>query len=292
MRRRIVVSEELSEDQIIDLLTHSPETPSEETSVLEVEQPAASEVKTSSETVQKTADVNSAMQPEQSAQLLAQPETKVEPPPADWKERLALAEQAARDAAQRADAVIRQVQPQTKEEKPKELNNPFNVAVPPRVVEDLANEDANVRTNALNFIVNQTAAMAYIRAKEEFNSELAKLRQELPLVAQSTVTQASEIERTHKDFYGAFPDLDRPELRNLVVSTAQQVMSELNVGSWSPALRDAIGRRVRQIIAPQPSTPQPEVKQEVKAQQRIASGGKSRPGGVAQKSDIQDFLGL
>jgi hypothetical protein len=58
-------------------------------------------------------------------------------------------------------------------------------------------------------------------------------------------SQRQQAETIDRDFYGTYPQLNQPALRQVVATVARDVIaSRGNDGSWNPALRDAIAQRV------------------------------------------------
>jgi hypothetical protein len=50
------------------------------------------------------------------------------------------------------------------------------------------------------------------------------------------------------DFYGTYPQFNRPELRGVIESATRAVVAEERAAAWSAALRDKIGARVVSIL--------------------------------------------
>lgn len=51
------------------------------------------------------------------------------------------------------------------------------------------------------------------------------------------------------DFYGTYKELNNPRLYNTIAQTTQDVMTELRTNQWSPAVRDTVATRVKQMLA-------------------------------------------
>lgn len=181
-------------------------------------------------------------------------------------------------------------------EAPKEEERVFNIGVPPKLVEDLGSEDPNARAAAVHFLVNNLAELTY---KQTMRDVMAKVEPLVSARVQGTI-QASTVESDiSRDFYGAFPELNKKQLAPIVFNVAKEVVSEFG-DSWNPRMRDEIGRRVKALLAEvgghvSPSTQQQT--QNTQQQQRkvpIRPANRSRPGAVTQakQTDIGDLLGI
>jgi hypothetical protein len=62
-------------------------------------------------------------------------------------------------------------------------------------------------------------------------------------------TQKSSQKSIRDDFYGAFPELNKPALGPIIKSTIQAVARETGAKSWSPEVRNKVGTRVRELLA-------------------------------------------
>jgi hypothetical protein len=56
--------------------------------------------------------------------------------------------------------------------------------------------------------------------------------------------QQSEAERIRSDFFGQFPQFNRPELLPHVQLVTQQVMQEIGTTNWSEPVRNMVGARL------------------------------------------------
>lgn len=139
---------------------------------------------------------------------------------------------------------------------------PFaDVRVPPELVAALRSDDPNEAAVAVNLLVQGAATMAYRKFQEDFT----KFQNEgLPSFIAST-RQVEEQARTIKtDFYGKYPELDKPELYPLVQTVAAEMIKAQgqNFKGWDEAFRDAVGTRVVTLLAgvvkaPAPPAPAP-----------------------------------
>lgn len=119
-------------------------------------------------------------------------------------------------------------------------------------------------------------------------------------------TQQTEAKKIFDDFYGKYPQLNKPELHQLVSNTAIQVGMQMGISQWNDYLRDATYARVVQVltgVAPAPPTPSPAPAAPQAAAPasgqvppvQFGMGGNTRPGkgsNSAQEADIRNTLGF
>lgn len=124
--------------------------------------------------------------------------------------------------------------------------DPFaQVQIPDEIVRLLESDDPLDRKRALAALVAGTGRLVYQRVLDRVQA----LSETLPRQVEQAALSVAEQQRIYADFYGKFPELNRPELRPLVAQVAQQVAQERGITAWSEAVRDEIGNRVKGLLA-------------------------------------------
>lgn len=131
----------------------------------------------------------------------------------------------------------------------------FNMRVPPEINQMLASEDENIRAQGLTTLINGLGDVVYNRVMQDVPQYVQPLVQQ---TVQGTTSQQGEAQAIYQDFYGAYPALNKPELRPLVASVAQQMMREQGGNpSWNESFRNALGQRVLEVVRNLGGTPAP-----------------------------------
>lgn len=92
----------------------------------------------------------------------------------------------------------------------------------------------------------------------------------VPRVVEYMMNKRAETQSTQSSisasFYKEFPELQKPELGELVKATIRQLQKETRATAWTPAFQTAVGNRIRTLLkafaapaapTPKPSTPAP-----------------------------------
>ncbi|MBA4275093.1 MAG: hypothetical protein C0436_05505, partial [Alphaproteobacteria bacterium] len=87
--------------------------------------------------------------------------------------------------------------------------------------------------------------MAVAQAMRMMNAQVAQV---LPNFVQEQITQHQQRQEIFQDFYGKFPDLSAPPIRNVIVDQAKQLQQQMGNPGWTPAFRDALGQHVRNML--------------------------------------------
>lgn len=129
----------------------------------------------------------------------------------------------------------------------------YDFNVPDKMMEMMDSADPTQRKQALAQMLKGTAQAVHQNVYNQFGQALQQLRQEIPQQAQQTMQQTSQVQQVNKDFFGTYPELNRTELQPMIQSVGQQVLQEFQqrgkrVDSWTPELRDEIGKRARQVL--------------------------------------------
>ena len=159
------------------------------------------------------------------------------------RELLALQRVAIERAGQAPAATPSQPQPET---------FPYNFQVPDQLMEMIDSENPTQRRAGISALVTSLARVVHGEVRKEFTARLEDVSKGIPRTIESHVDARTTAEQTQRavetDFYGTYKELNRPELKPLIVSTAARIMASTGAKDWSPALRDQIGTEVRAIL--------------------------------------------
>ena len=201
-----------------------------------------------------------------------------------------------------ASAQTQQAPQQAPAQGPTQADRKFALQVPDQMVDALRSEDPRLVKSAVEAMVNGAAEMAYRTALTEATEQMRTIASEIYSQQQGTVSQQQQI---FNDFYGAYPELNNPDLRIIVRAVGEQVAKELGTSTWGPKLRDLIGTRVRQLLGNRVEQgQQPQAQPQVQPQTPPAAqkknplpkmaGGNTRPSGSGPSfgDEIDRLLGV
>lgn len=298
--------ENLSEEDLTDLLNYDPfdsggDVAEEETEVVAAAEATDEEVEASpAEDTPAEDSQEYVTQPfgQTEEPIAAQaPPAPVEPSPEIQQLReqvssltAALATRAESTPAAKTDAAA----------KAAEEEKPFAFNLPADLVEAIGAEDVATRGQALEVMTNGIANSVYKHIRDEISKEFSE---RVPVQIQRSMDARNEQEEVFNDFYGTFPQYKDPAIRGLIVNVASQVLRESGAQAWSPQIRDAVGARVAQVLSstqPQQTVPQqtgevaPPATPTPTPQPPKQFGGNSRPSTVSSGDDfskeIEDTL--
>ncbi len=149
----------------------------------------------------------------------------------------------------------------------------FNFDIPDALLAKFDSEDAGDRKQALANMAQGVAQAAHVEAVKYVNDVMSQVMPQFVKEQMNLHTQQKVI---FDDFYGEYPQYNRPELRSTVVGVAQAVLKESGLTEWSPALRDAVATRLLTLFpagAAAPAKPAPAV-----PATPYMGGGGARPG--------------
>ncbi len=158
---------------------------------------------------------------------------------------------------------------------------PYEFNIPDGLVALLDSEVPAERQKGIGALMQGTARAVHATVMQQVAKQVQELTQNLPQVVNQGIQQHNYAREIFSDFYNTHKHLNRPELRSLVVQTAQAVMQETGAQAWSPQLRDAIAQRVTAVLTQvvPPAPPQ--------QQQPFVAGNGSRPGGAPMGGNTQ-----
>lgn len=137
----------------------------------------------------------------------------------------------------------------------------FNIS--PKLYNGLFNPDATEeeRVNCLQGFASGIATTVHNKILESLGSWTKENFQAVPRAIDYILSQREKTQNSVKsirdDFYGTFPELNRPELAPLVRATIQAVQKETRAKVWNAQLRNTVGERIKTILSAysQPTAP-------------------------------------
>lgn len=207
-----------------------------------------------------------------------------------------------------------QAQPQQPQQEPT-VKPVYSVQLPDQIFAALDSDDPGTRRSAMNEVFNGFANMVHVGMQNYIHQVVVPhVRQEMS----QTYTQMTTARQTEQDFYGTYPQLDNPVIRNVVQQVAIDYATELNkTGQFKGPTKEfntSLAQRVQTLLSsvtgapPQqqaPQTPSPTGQtpqtvlpstQGVSVQQRppffTANGARPPVALNDQSAEIMDTLGI
>ena len=129
--------------------------------------------------------------------------------------------------------------------------------IPPQIQNLLQSEDPVEQSRGLSALIAGMAKTVHSHVRTEYEERLKGAVQEARQTFASDTQRATIAQQVFNDFYGTYPQFNRPELRDLVASATKSVVEETKASQWSAGLRDKIAERVSQIFSSVSGTPPP-----------------------------------
>lgn len=120
----------------------------------------------------------------------------------------------------------------------------YDFNIPDELINLLGSEDPVERKTALTNLAKGVAQGVHQTLGAVVNSYVEKVSEYIPQAIEQYNIQQRAMEDVRKDFYGKYPQLDKPELRQYIYNVAPHVMNELGLTEWNEQARDAIADRV------------------------------------------------
>jgi hypothetical protein len=206
-----------------------------------------------------------------------------EPPTEDLRKRL-------EDTQQKLAYVAGMVQAQKPQQPAPQEQGPqipdYNFTLPDQLVALIESEDPVQRRQGLAMFAQGVARTVHANTLSDVMRAREEMAHLMPQYVEAVQKQQNQVREVFQDFYGTHKDLDRPELRPLVVSVAQQILQESGANTWSPELRDKIAGKVRGVLGAYAAPGR-------RSNQPANVGGGRRPGASpanGQTADIMDVI--
>lgn len=109
------------------------------------------------------------------------------------------------------------------------------------------------RMMALQGFASGIATTVHNNIMESLGSWTKRQFNAVPRVVNYLVEQREASRATTKslrdDFYGAFPELNKPELSPIIRATIQSIQKETGAKVWTPQMRNLVGERVKKVLS-------------------------------------------
>lgn len=109
------------------------------------------------------------------------------------------------------------------------------------------------RMMALQGFASGIATTVHNNIMESLGSWTKRQFNAVPRVVNYLVEQREASRATTKslrdDFYGAFPELNKPELSPIIRATIQSIQKETGATAWTPQMRNLVGERVKKVLS-------------------------------------------
>ena len=156
----------------------------------------------------------------------------------------------------------------------------YQMRIPDEILQKMGSDDPNVIRAGLAEFAQGVAQVTHYNVAMQMEQRLEALEQKLLEKSVSTFKQQTQAEQEaekartaiQKDFYGTFPELDKPELKLFIQTQAKLLAEQYGVNSWNESFRNALGEHVKRILGIGTQGPQPD------AQQNQGKGQERKPG--------------
>lgn len=129
----------------------------------------------------------------------------------------------------------------------------FNIS--PKLYNGLFNPDASEeeRVMALQGFASGIATTVHNNIVNSLGNWTREQVQSIPGVIKYMMASREQAQNSAKsirdDFYGSFPELNKPELAPLVRATIQSIQKETKATTWTPQIKNLVGSRVKSVLA-------------------------------------------
>lgn len=121
----------------------------------------------------------------------------------------------------------------------------YDFKIPVETLSKVYSENVEERAAGLAQIMQGTAIAVHRNLTQVMNQYA---QYEIPRVIQGHMELQQAKQSIHNDFYGTYPELNREELKPLVLQVAQQVLQETGLNGWSNKVRDLTAQKVKSVI--------------------------------------------
>ena len=133
----------------------------------------------------------------------------------------------------------------------------YDFTIPDNLMAGFASESPADRKAALAMFSKGLAQGIHSQIRQEYRKAIVDA---VPAMIDQAMTGQTLMRQVFDDFYGTHKDLNRPEIRPMIVDIAQKIWHGGRYGrNWNPQMRDAVANEARGILrgyAPPPAPPQ------------------------------------
>jgi len=209
------------------------------------------------------------------------------------------------EQAQKGQQTEEQVRAQRHETIAKSLPG-YQFNIPDTVMQKMGSDDPAQIRAGLGEFAQGVAQVTHYNMAMQMEERFEKLRQELLQESVQNFRQTTQQEEAVKkqqsevfnDFYGKFPELNKPELQEFVKMQAKLLAQRYGVPRWNESFRDTLGEHVKTLLGlgqqgPQPDADKGQGGQPTVPGKRFSAGsnsGRQNSGAPSLPDDIADTL--
>lgn len=120
----------------------------------------------------------------------------------------------------------------------------YNMTIPDDIIAAVRSEDPQEASQGVHALVTGLAITVHKRVREEFETKMTEMMQQIPNMMQSHTTEASERQRVFDDFYGTYPELNSPQMLGMVKQAATELAKETGAVTYSPEFKAALKAKI------------------------------------------------
>lgn len=128
--------------------------------------------------------------------------------------------------------------------------------IPQQIWTMIQSDDPAQAQRGLAALIAGMGKTVHQHVRQEYEGKLREAIQNARQTFATDTQRAATATQVYNDFYGTYPQFNRPELRELVAAATNAVVKETQATQWSAGLRDQIGERVSSIISSVTGAPQ------------------------------------
>lgn len=123
--------------------------------------------------------------------------------------------------------------------------------IPDQLMTLMESEDPVERRQGYAQLIQGTAQVVHAQVLQAVGEQYQR---GVPAIVHKIVAEQALAKQVFDDFYGKYPTLNKPELRDFIKNTALEVGKTYNAKEWTPALRDAIAKRAFDVLGQTPGS--------------------------------------
>lgn len=168
---------------------------------------------------------------------------------------------------------------------PKEPEIPaYDFQIPDQLQKMLDSDDPGERRQGYAYLMQGAARGVH---QTLMNEMVQNISTAVPRMIAHAIEQDRTARATAEDFYGKYPELNKPELHQLVYTTAAVVAREQGHKTWGPKLRDETAKRVKSLLGVKPAAKTPAQKPGATG---LKKGGGSPSREAPKVNEIEDLI--
>lgn len=191
-------------------------------------------------------------------------------------------------------------------DEPQDDPNPYKMLVSKDLVSAMMSEEPEQQRAAVSALANSVMNKMF----QDFRGALVDMERrivsQIPNIMNTVQTTKTAQQQIEEDFYGAFPELNKPILRDAVWNTVGSIAKRTGAQGWTPELRDTAGQFLLDNLGFQRAQAQGNGQQQTAVQAPAAGkpaprrtfaagsggGGSNRPNGQTQANEFADVLDI